>query len=389
MTWNLHRKTAVSGIGFTDYTKASGRSVLTLAVEACQAAIVDSGIDYDRVDGFLNYGLNDTIHPQAVATALGVPEIGYYANYFGGGNICVSLLGAAAMAIEAGLAKNVLVFRAMNGRSAHRLGGTDTKGMFAAEGEAQFTIPNGWMTYAQYIAMAAKRHMIKYGTTSEDFGKVAVTCRAHATMNPRAMMRIPMTLEDHQTSRLIAEPLRLYDICLETDGACALLVSSAKEAETLRQPPAYILGCTLGGGRRSGYAFNGFYTGEDLADVYAGHIAPKLFAQAGITPEDVDVASIYDCFTFSVLAQLEGFGFCEPGESGAFVGDGNIGLQGALPVNPHGGLLSEAYIHGLNGAVEMVSQIRGASGDRQVADAEIALATGFGVTTGCAVLLGA
>jgi acetyl-CoA acetyltransferase len=389
MTWSLHRTAAVSGIGFTDYTKESGRTVLSLAVEACQKAIEDSGIDYDRVDGFLSYGLNDTIHPHAVANALGVPEVAWYANYFGGGNMCVSTLGTAAMIIDAGLAKNVVIFRAMNGRSAHRLGGTDTESMFVPQGEAQFTFPQGWLTYAQYIAMAARRHMIKYGTTSEDFGNVAVTCRTHAEKNPRAMMRAPMTLEDHQHSRLIADPLRLYDICLETDGACALLVSSATEAESLRHKPAYIAGCAMGGGHRPGFAFDGFWTGEDMADVYAKHIAPKLFDQAGLAPADVDVASIYDCFTYSVIAQLEGFGFCAPGDGGSFVADGNIGLGGELPVNPNGGMLSEAYIHGLNGAVEMVSQIRGDSGERQVDGAEVAIATGFGTTTGCGVLLAA
>lgn len=389
MSWNLHRTAAVTGIGWTDYSKQSGRTVLSLAVEACQKAIEDSGIDYDRVDGFVNYGLNDTVHPHAVANALGVPELAWYANYFGGGNMCVSTIGTAAMVIEAGLAKNVVVFRAMNGRSAHRLGGTNTDSMFVSRGEAQFTFPQGWMTYAQYIAMSARRHMIKYGTTSEDFGHVAVTCRAHAEKNDRAMMRAPMTLEDHQASRLIADPFHLYDICLESDGACALLVSSAEEARSLRHEPVYVLGCTMGGGHRPGFAFDGFWTSDDMADVYAKHIAPKLFEQAGLTPADVDVASIYDCFTYSVIAQLEGFGFCEPGEGGAFVRDGNIGLEGTLPVNPNGGMLSEAYIHGLNGAVEMVSQIRGDSGDRQVDGVEVALATGFGVTTGCGVLLGA
>lgn len=188
---------------------------------------------------------------------------------------------------------------------------------------------------------------------------------------------------------MIADPLRLYDICLETDGSCALLVSSADEAKSLRHKPVHILGCTMGGGHRPGYAFDGFWTGDDMADVYAGHIAPRLWEQAGLAPANVDVASIYDCFTFSVIAQLEGFGFCAPGEGGAFVSDGNIGPEGSLPINPNGGMLSEAYIHGLNGTVEMVSQIRGDSEERQVKGAEVALATGFGTTTGCGVLLGA
>jgi acetyl-CoA acetyltransferase len=388
MTWNLHRTAAITGIGASDYSKASGRSVLDLAVQASQGAIRDAGIDYDRVDGILTYGLNDTVHPQAVATALGLPRLGYYANYFGGGNMCVSVIATAAMAISAGMAENVLVFRAMNGRSAHRLGRNNASGKMVAAGEAQWTMPAGWLSYAQYIAMAARRHMIKYGTTNEDFGRVAVTCRANAVKNERAMMRTPMTLADHQNSRWIADPLRLFDICLESDGACALLISGATEAKSLRHKPVHLLGAALGGGARTGYAFDGFFTGEDLADVYAGPISSRLWDSAGLGPADVDVASIYDCFTFSVLAQLEGFGFTKPGEAAGFVADGGIDPGGSLPVNPHGGLLSEAYIHGLNGAYEMVSQLRGDSGDRQVPGAEVALATGFGVTTGCAVVLG-
>lgn len=388
MTWALHRTSAITGIGASEYSRASGRSVLSLAATACQQAVADAGIGYDRVDGILTYGLNDTVHPHALATALGLPRLGYYANYFGGGNMCVSTVATAAMAIHAGMAENVLVFRAMNGRSSHRLGQVNASGVMRAADEAQYTMPVGWLSYAQYIAMAARRHMIKYGTTSEDFGRVAVTFRANAAKNERAMMRTPITLEDHQNSRWIADPLRLFDVCLESDGACALLVSGAAEARDLKQQPVYLLGAALGGGRRPGYAFDGFFTTEDLADVYAGAIAPGLWESAGLGPDAIDVASIYDCFTFSVLAQLEGFGFCRPGEAAAFVADGGIGLHSVLPVNPHGGLLSEAYIHGLNGVFEMVSQLRGQAGGRQVADPAVGLATGFGVTTGCAVVLG-
>lgn len=387
MTWPLARKSAVTGVGWTDYSRSSGRSVLSLAVEACQKAMDDAGIDPERVDGIINFGLNDTIYPHAVATGLGLPNIRHEVMNQGGGNVCVATLAQAAMAIEAEMASNVLVFRAMNGRSETRLGGTG-RAVDEAHGEAQYTKPVGWMSYPQYIAMMARRYMVKYGTTSEDFAHVAVTFRQHAMLNERAMMRGPLTVEDHQESRLIADPFRLYDICLETDGACALVVSSADEARSLAKQPVYLLAASHGGGARPGYAFDGFFTTADLADMYAAHLADDLWSKAGLGPGDVDVASIYDCFTYSVLTQLEGFGFCRPGEAGGFVRDGNIALDGSLPVNPHGGLLSEAYIHGLNGAVEMVCQLRGESGERQVPGAEVALATGFGGTTGSAVVLG-
>jgi acetyl-CoA acetyltransferase len=388
MSWVLRGKTAVTGLGWTEYSKNSGRSVLSLAVEACEKAINDSGIDMSRVDGILCYGLNDSVQPQAVTTALGLPRLSYYANYFGGGNVCAASVGTAAMVVGTGMADNVLVFRALNGRSQHRLGGTGMEERFAhATHESQFTFPFGWLSYPQYIAMCARRHMLKYGTTSEDFGHVAVTCRSHAVLNERAMMRKPITLEDHQNSRMIADPLRLLDICLETDGACAMLVSSADEARTLKQRPVYILGFNQGGGPRPGYAFDGFYSFEELADLYAQYIAPKMWSLAGVGPKDMDLACIYDCFTFSVISQLEGFGFCKAGEGGQFVRDGRIGLEGELPLNPNGGMLSEGYIHGLNGVVELASQLRGQSGVRQVKGAEVGLATGFGVTTGCGIVM--
>jgi acetyl-CoA acetyltransferase len=386
--WGLRARSAVAGVGWTDYSKRSGRTVLSLAVQACLNAIKDAGIEPSRVDGILTYGLNDTVHPQAVATAIGLPRLSYYANYFGGGNVCAAAVGTAAMVVASGMADNILVFRALNGRSEHRLGGTGMDDHFAlAAHESQFTFPFGWLSYPQYIAMAARRHMLKYGTSSEDFAYVAVTCRDNAVRNERAMMREPITINDHQRSRMIADPLRLLDICLESDGACALLVCRAEEARALRHKPVFILSFNQGGGPRPGYAFDGFYTFEELADLYGQYIAPKMWALAGLGPADVDVASIYDCFTFSVIAQLEGFGFCNPGEGGQFVRDGRISLTGELPINPSGGMLSEAYIHGLNGIVEIVMQLRGDSGSRQVVDAEIGMATGFGVTTGCGVVM--
>lgn len=387
MTWQHHRQAAITGVGRTLFSKESGRSVLDLAVEAGLSAIEDSGLDVAEVDGVLTYALNDSVYTQAVATSLGLPSLGFYSNIDGGGNICVSTVLQAAMLVSSGVANNVLVYRAMNGRSGHRLGGTGNVGMFRADGEAQYTMPFGWMSYPQYIAMAARRHMIKYGTTSEDFGRVAVIQRAHAARNERAMMRAPLTLEDHQGSRIIADPLRLFDICLESDGACAVVVSRADRAKDLPNIPVHVLGGVLGGGPANGYGLDGFFMTDDMADCYAADVADQLWSASGVGPRDVDVASIYDCFTYSVLTQLEGFGFVKPGEAAGWIASGGIDLDGDVAVNTNGGMLSEAYIHGLNGVIEMVDQLRGDCGDRQRAGAEVALATGFGVTTGCAVVL--
>lgn len=389
MPVDLRGKAAISGVGFTEYSKQSGRTVLSLALEACTRAIDDAGVDVDDVDGILTFNLNDSVWAQAVATGLGLPRLRYFANYLGGGDICVASVGEAVKAVALGEAKHVLVYRALNGRSGKRIGGTGTSDDLVGTGEAQFTYPHGWISFPQYNAMPARRHMLKYGTTTEDFGQVAVQMRSNAANNDRALLRDPITLADHQNSRLIADPFRLLDCCLESDGACAVLVSASETAKDLKSPPVSVLGWAIGGGPKPGYGFDGFYTWDDGADLYATHVADELWTRAGIGPGEVDVASIYDCFTFSVISQLEGFGFCAPGEGAAFVRDGHIAPDGDVAVNLNGGMLNEAYIHGLNGLVEVVQQLRGQAGIRQRPGAEIGVATGFGTTTGSGLVLSA
>lgn len=379
---------AITGIGWTDYSRASGTTVANLALEACQKAIADAGVPVDEVRSIITFGLNDSVHPQAVATGLGLSEIGYYLNIYGGGQVCCATLAFAEMLIESGRAEHVLVFRALNGRSGPRLGGTGMEDHFAhGTGEAQFTFPFGWLSFPQYIAMSARRHMIQYGTTSDAFAEVALTARENAILNDRAMMRKPMTIDDYYGSRMLADPLRLFDICLESDGATALLVSRADLAVGLEHPVVRILSAVQGGGPRSGYAFDGYFAYENHGELYGKYVAEPLWGRAGMTPADIDVASIYDCFTYSVLAQLEGLGFCAPGEATEFVKHGRIRRDGELPINTNGGMLSEAYVHGINGIAEVVSQLRGDAGERQVPGARVGLATGFGTTTGCAAVL--
>jgi acetyl-CoA acetyltransferase len=385
----LRGKAAITGVGSTDFSKNSGRTVLALALEACSRAVADAGVNMDDVDGVLTYGLNDSVWAQAVATGLGLPRLRYFANYSAGGDISMASIGEAAKAVIAGEARHILVYRAMNGRSGKRVGGTGTSDDLVGAGEAQFTYPHGWISFPQYNAMPARRHMIKYGTTSEDLGYVAVQMRENAAANPRALYRIPITIEDHQNSRIIADPLRLLDCCLETDGACAVLVSSAEGAKDLRAPVVSIIAWMIGGGPKPGYGYDGFYTWQDGADMYAKHIADELWRRAGLGPADIDVASIYDCFTFSVISQLEGYGFCKPGEGAAFVRVGQIAKTGQVAVNLNGGMLSEAYIHGFNGLVELVHQLRGEAGERQRPGASVGLATGFGTTTGSGLVLAA
>jgi len=380
----LRDKFAIVGVGTTDYSANSGRTVRSLAIEASANAIADAGLKPADIDGLVSYNFNDSVPAIAVATGLGIPDAGYAVDFLAGGNAANLIVLSAVAAIEAGLADTVVCYRAMNGRSGFRLGGGRE---MAAAGPTQFTAPFGWITYPQAMAMWCRRYMIKYGLTPEQLGEVAVTFRDNARDNPRAMQRKPLTMADYLASRMIVDPFRLYDICLETDGACAVVVTTAERARDMRQKPVYIMGGAYGGGPNQGDDLFDCMRWPDHAMNYSHYIADDLWRSAGIGPSDIDVAEIYDCFTYSIVMQLEGLGLCGLGEAGAFIQDGNIRRGGKLPVNTHGGLLSEGYIHGFNHVVEAVEQLRGQSGSRQVANAEIALTTAGAMTCGSAMIL--
>jgi len=382
--WSLRDKYAIAGVGHTAYSARSGVTVGALATEACLKAAEDAGMPIEEIDGIVSYNFGDSVPGMQVATALGLRNPGYVVDFASGGNAANLITLTATAAIEAGLAKNVLCFRAMNGRSGFRLGGGREMNV---RGITQFTAPFGWITYPQAMAMWCRRHMIKYGTTKEQLGTIATTVRSNAALNPRAMQRAPMSLDDYLNARRIVDPFGLYDICLESDGACAVLITGAERARDLRHRPVYIMGGAYGGGPNQGDDLFDALRWPDHVRNYSAYIADDLWRSAGIGPGDVDVAEIYDCFTYSVIMQLEGFGFCREGEGGPFVMTGAIGRDGALPINTHGGLLSEAYIHGLNHVVEAVEQLRGDAGPRQVPDAEIALTTAGAMTCGSAMIL--
>jgi len=381
--WKRDRHSIV-GIGNTEYSRNSGRTVRSLASEACLAAIEDAGLTTDEVDGLISFNFNDSAPAMAVATELGIPNAGYAVDFLAGGNGANLVILSAVAAIEAGLAETVVCFRAMNGRSGFRLGGGRD---MAAHGITQYTAPFGWITYPQAMAMWCRRHMIEYGTSSRHLGEIAVTFRDNASRNPRAMQRKPITLDEYYDSRPIVDPFRKLDICLETDGACAVLVTSTERAKNLRHRPIMIMGGAYGGGPNQGEDLFDALRWPDHSHNYAKYIAKRLWDSAGVGPGDVDLAQIYDCFTYSIVMQLEGFGFCAEGEGGPFCMDGRISRAGELPLNTAGGLLSEAYIHGLNHVVEAVHQLRGDAGPRQIEDAEICLTTAGAMTCGSALVL--
>ena len=264
-----------------------------------------------------------------------------------------------------------MVYRALNGRSALRMGGSGG-GAAVPSSDLQYQVPYGLVSPSQTYALGARAHMARYGTTAESLGTVAVQQRAQAVDNPRALMRAALTIDDYFDSRFIVEPFRLLDCCLETDGACAVVVTTTERARDLAKPVVSLSGWAWAIGA------NGFWTGaDDLAHGSgASRVASRVFAMAGVGPNDVDVAELYDAFSISVLLQLEAYGFCAPGDSGPYVLSGATARGGALPVNTHGGFLSEGYVHGLNHVCEAVEQLRGDAGERQVADCEVALSTG-------------
>lgn len=382
---------AIVGIGCTEFSKDSGVGVFSLAAEAVTKAVADAGLEVTDVDGLCTYGVNDSIPPNILGQALGCQSLSFYLDQFYGGSVSLTMLGQATMALANGIADCVVVYRALNGRSGARLNGSGagsgTSGRLPWD--MQFKVSAGVIAPAQEIALAARAHMLKYGTTSEDLGRIAILSRTHALDNERAMMRTPMTMEDYLSSRWIAEPFRKFDCCLETDGAVAVVLVRADRAADLPHRPVLVQGAAWGGG------INVVNNGHvDITESPARPIAARLYASSGLGPDDMDLVELYDCFTYNVLSQIEGYGFAEPGGVPAMLADGAFDrATGSLPLNTHGGLLSEGYLHGMNHVYEAVEQLRGDAGDRQVERHDTALVTGqLGYVSGyssAAVLVGA
>jgi acetyl-CoA acetyltransferase len=382
----LKDKAAIVGIGHTEYSKDSGRSEMSLAVEAIRNAIADAGLKPIDIDGIAKYSM-DNNNEVDIAANLGIPQLRFFGEVgYGGGGGPVGSIMLGAMAVATGMANYVVAFRAMNERSGR---GTPRFGQAAvrkgAPGVNAYHEPFGLFSPAQMVALAARRHMHLYGTKSEDFGAIAVACRTHAQNNPNAVMRgRPITIEDHQNSRMIADPLRLLDCCLETDGGAAVVITSAERARDLKQKPAYIMAGAFGAGE---WNMHRVVKNVEEPDTESTVVAKALFARAGITHKDIDVCFLYDHFTPLVLMAIEELGFCKRGEGGSFVSDGKLLYpHGSLPLNTSGGNLSEGYIHGMENTIEAVRQLRGQA-INQVRDAEIAfVASGNGVPNTAMIL---
>lgn len=379
----FRNKCAIVGLGYTPFSSNSGVTTEMLAVQACQAAMDDAGLKPGDVDGLLTYHLGDTAPVQVVASSLGIRELRWYNEIAQGGPGNCAVIIEAAMAVMSGMAETVICYRAMNGRSGRRAGQLGSDG--AARDEMQFLMPYGIIGVPVWYSMWAQRHMATYGTTKEHYGQVAIAQRQWAMDNERSFNREPLTLEEYMAAPMISEPLSRLDCCREIDGACALIVTSAERAHDLRQSPVRILGGAYGTGPGAGRNYEKW---EDYTQLFSRYVGPRVWQSAGLGPEDMDFAQIYDAYSFVVVDQLEDFGFCAKGEGGPMVASGLTAPGGSLPVNTGGGMLNEGYLNGLNVVAEAVTQLRGQAGRRQVAGAELGLVSGFGGTQGSALVLG-
>ena len=374
----LKDSACIVGIGETAVCRkpGSGLSEMALQLKAIAAALDDAGLKAREIDGimpFPNLG-----RAEAFAANLGCDNLRFAATLNLGGAAPVAALRVAAMAVATGSANYVLVPGGWNGFSGARtreIAATDINSIPGAAIARDYYLPYGLSAPPQWYALMAQRHMHEYGTREEQLGAVALAMRKHAQLNPNALMRgKPMTMSDYLASPMITSPYRLLDCCLETDGAAAYIVTSTARARDLRQRPVSIMGAASG----QPYPADDIINRKDFHRIGLTNAAPEAFAMAGVTPADADFAQIYDCFTFEVLQQLEEVGFCRRGEGGSFVENGGIELGGRLPVNTHGGLLSQAHLLGIGHVVEAVRQLRGEAGERQVKDAKLGVVTGWG-----------
>jgi len=398
MSETISNKVAIAGIGATEFSKNSGRTEMRLTVEASLAALADAGIDPAEVDGMCTFTMDN--NPEMdVHRLIGGKNMTFFSRIdYGGGGACAPVM-QAAMAIATGAANVVVCYRGMNERSWYRFGAGAGAALaqphtvvaashppFIVTNHYSWYMPAGLTSPAGYVAMAARRYMKKYGVTSADFGQISVAAREFAATNPNAYFYgKPITLDDHQQSRFVAEPLRLLDCCQESDGAVALVIVSAARARALKQKPAIVRAAAQGSAQGQ-HRMTSFYRNDLSSLPEMGLVAKQLYAQSGLRPDDIRSAILYDHFTPYVLGQLEEFGFCGRGEAKDFVRAREHARGGRLPINPNGGQLGEAYIHGMNGIAEAVRQLRGTAVNQLGAPEHVLVTAGTGVPTSGLIL---
>ena len=373
--WDLKDKAAVCGVGHSPYGRRLNRSPIDLAGEAIRNALDDAGFGRDDLDGLIvSFGSPIGADADTLAYTLGL-KLRLYNQTWAHGRFTASCLQWAAMAVNAGLANAVACLAAVSfsGFRKPMMGGAgDTEGAREAGGGHGEDPVFGMTSPGAGAALVARKYFARFGATSRQLAAVAVAFRQHAALNPAAIMREPITVDDHQNSRFVCEPLHLLDYCLINDGAACVIVTTSERARDLKKPPVYLSGLQgLPAGREEFiWTYPGFGVSQQTGFDDKPGLQP-VYQMAGVTPKDIDALFTYDAFSILVWTALERFGFCGQGEAAAFTQDGRIELGGALPMNTNGGLLSEAHIMGWNHQVEIVRQLRGECGKRQVADAQV------------------
>ena len=369
----------VRGVGETAYTRRSGRSVPDLATEASRAALADAGLDAARVDGVIPLG--GSVFTEDLTAGLGLPGQVFDASPAPGGNAAVSALRLAESVIGSGTASCVLIVLARNGSSGARIGAR-ARLLPGQQFRTQLEHPHGWSLPAQWYAMICRRHMAEYGTSKDQLAAVALSAYRYAQANPRAMRYgRPLTPRQYHEAGMIADPYQRYDCCLETDGAAAVVVTAGPARSGPARPAAAgevraVPVLAVESARPP--SPDDLTNRPDWHHIGLTDAAPAAWERAGVAPADLDAAMIYDCFTFEVIHQLEEAGFCPRGEGGPFAASGALDPGGRLPVNPHGGLLAEGHLGGLNHVIEAVRQLRGEAAGRQLARARLIGVTGWG-----------
>ncbi len=387
MPVTLKDEVAIAGIGLTPFSKQSGVSELSLAASCVKAACDDAGVPPSAIDGLVTFTL-DSSDEVEVARAVGAGDLSFFSQVNYGGGAAVGTIAHAAMAIATGQASTVVCYRAMNGRSGKRMGQGISGDINSSDLiHWSWYMPYGMLIPGSWIAMIAHKYMRNYGVTREDLGRVAISQRNHALRNPRAWgYDKPLTMEEYLAAQEIAEPLCLYDFCQETDGGCAILLTSAEHAKDLRQKPAVVRGVTQAS-TRGQEQMTSYYRDELDSLPEMEMAAQRTYAMAGLGPQDIDAACLYDAFTSEVIMQLESFGFCAKGEGKELVRDGGLDIDGRLPNNTHGGLISEGYIHGMNNIAEGVRLVRGESTSQPPKRVEhVLVSSGVGVPTGAMIV---
>ncbi|MEU1343747.1 thiolase family protein [Streptomyces sp. NPDC005827] len=373
MTTNPARGPVIAGLGITELGKVYGRSAADFAADAVRRATADAGLALADLDGLLtSSGVTPGVG-LALQKQLGLRDLRLLSEMQAYGSTAGAMVQFAAMAVRAGMAETVACVFADAPLKEKTPASAAYAGARGLSGWDGLVTAAGIAGANPLYALAARRHMDTYGTTSEQLAHIAVAQRAWAAMNPRAQFRDPITVEDHQASRMIAEPFHLLDCCLVSNGGIAVIVTTAERAAQLARPPVHVLGWAQSHPGRP------LHRDSDFGLVSgAAQAGPAALKMAGVAIGEVDVAELYDCYTFTALLTLEDYGFCAKGEGGAFAAGGALAPGGSLPVNTGGGQLSSYYLWGMTPLSEAVLQARGEAGERQVPRHDIVLVSGNG-----------